>query len=108
MSIRKTLASDAGATFELNLRVKDEAGVVEDLTGATALFTVHKKGEESAYYRQVFAGDETGVVSIVVPDEETLKWKHGRNAYMLNLERTDGTVERLLYGTLQVSSGYRD
>jgi hypothetical protein len=108
LSIRKTLGVDQGATFELSIRVKDEAGIAQDLTGATALFTVHEKGEQTAYYRQVIEGDSTGVVSVIVPDEETLYWEHGRNAYMLNLERTDGTVERLLYGTLQVRSGFND
>lgn len=108
MSIRKTIPSDAGTTFTLSIRVKDEEGEPQDLTGAVALFSVHKKGEEKAYYRQLVDGDSTGVLTVLVPDEETVKWKHGRNAYMLNLERADGTVERLLYGTLTVRSGFSD
>ena len=111
MSMKKNFNADHGTTFDLAVRIKDNAGVALDLTGYTATFTLHGLAtsgnttySSKAYFTREDLPGADGWINVHASDEETSAWHVGRNAYVLDLEAPNGDVERILYGVLEVRS----
>lgn len=110
IAARKNLAMDQGATFIMTVRYKDSAGTPIDLAGWTGKFTIKQRGtgtvikETTADLSPI--GTAVGYVVVEIPDEETALIDAKTFAYTLEITNTEGEIYRLLFGSLDVRSGF--
>lgn len=101
---------EQGATFQLNITWKDEAGVVIDITGYTARMQVRATKAattvllaattENGY---ITLGGVAGTVAISVPASVTAALSFVRAVYDLELISSTGIVTRLVQGGVCLS-----
>lgn len=106
MSVRKNLGIDQGTTYNINLTVKDDADVPVDLTGYTATLFINEPGNKHAFFMKGVEAGSEGQVVITLTALETEDLEAGMPVYRIDLYAPDGTIKRLIYGSLVVRSGY--
>lgn len=102
MSVRKSLAVDTGTTFNVHVRVKNEAGAAVDLEGRTATLNIHYRGDREPFYSLEVEGGADGWLHFTVDSDTTADWSEGNRSYGIDLHNADETDTRLLYGRLVV------
>lgn len=99
----KNLVLDHGASFKQSFRYKDSNDNTVDLTGFSAVFYVYKRGDSSMPIKTVTCSvTADGYIQAYISDEQTELMSLGVFAYALELEDTNGDIDRLLFGQLTV------
>lgn len=95
---------EKGATFSKTLIVKDSAGDVVDLTGATVAGKFRSDKQEDTNFAFVFTIDTpaSGNISWTMSDTVTATLPAGHGFYDINVTYSDNTVQRILEGTANV------
>ena len=103
------IIADQGATFSRAFIKKDDQGRVIPLTGYTARMQVRETFESTSTVMDLTTENDyiiiegaRGVISVVVPDDETRILIPGEYVYDFELIYPDGQVERMLMGTFTV------
>jgi len=99
---------EKGATFSRSIAVKDASNAAINLTGATvrAKMRPSYESEDATAFTMAITNAAQGLVSWLMPDETTAGLSTGVSAvwvYDVEIEYSDGTVERILQGTATVS-----
>lgn len=100
-----------GATFKRILRVKDAAGDPIDLTGASARMHVRENiADETPLLildkdnaRLVATDPEAGELTLLISAGDTAALAFQSGFYDLEIAYSNGTVDRLLEGTIKLS-----
>lgn len=100
-----------GATFKRIIRLKDSANVAIDLTGGAARMQIRRVITDAtplielaaANGRATIADAANGEVSLLIAAEDTSALDFERGVYDLEIEYSDGTVDRVLEGKVRLS-----
>jgi hypothetical protein len=106
-----TLTIYQGSTFRRVVRLADDAGGAIDLTGATARMHVRAAITDTATLLELTEANGRALVTDAVGGEITLLVSAADTAlltfttgvYDLEIEYSDGTVDRVLYGKVTLS-----
>lgn len=100
---------EQGATFDITLTCRDEAGVLVDLTGYTARMQIraNKKAtttllELTTENDRIVMGGAAGTIQLVLPATVTAAIDWTRGVYDLEIVNADGFVQRLWQGDVEV------
>lgn len=103
------IVADQGATFTRAFIKKDDQGRVIPLTGCTARMQIRETYESTGVMADlttendyIVIDEARGIISIVIPDDETRIFLPGEFVYDLELIYPDTSVERMLMGTFTV------
>lgn len=106
---RKDLTIEQGATFELVVEVTDN-GMPVNLTGATARMQIREDVRSTNVLKSLTSPSgglvitpATGLITIKMTDEETAVLTWLRGVYDLEVEFSNGEVNRVLRGDVWVS-----
>lgn len=99
-----------GATWKRVVRLSSRAGPI-DLTGATARMMIREKIVDAATIitlnadnaRAVISDEENGEITLMIADEDTAALNFASGVYDLEIEYSNGTVDRVLYGAVKLS-----
>lgn len=100
-----------GTTFRRVIRLTDSAGDPIDLSGATVRMHVRTKISDTATLleltedngRALVSDAVEGEITLLVSDEDTASLDFTSGVYDLEIEYSNGTVDRVLYGTVKLS-----
>jgi hypothetical protein len=100
-----------GTTFKRILRLKDSTDTAIDLSGATVRMHVRSSLSDTATLleldedngRAVVSDAVNGEVTLLVSDEDTTLLDFSSAVYDLEIEYSNGTVDRVLYGSVKLS-----
>lgn len=100
-----------GATFRRTVTINNSLGVAINLTGATARMqirefiaattTIIELNEANG--RALITDAAGGVITLMIADEDTALLTFAKAVYDLEVEYADGTVDRVLQGTVTLS-----
>ena len=103
------IIADQGATFSRAFIKTDDAGRVIPLTDYTARMQVREQYESATTVLSMTTENDyividgaRGIISVVIPDDETRVLIPGEYVYDFELIYPDGQVERMLMGTFTV------
>ena len=103
------IVADQGATFSRAFIKKDDEKRIIPLTGYTARMQVRESYDSTGIVLNLNTDNDyiiidgsRGIISVVVPDDETRILNPGEYVYDLELIYPDGQVERMLMGTFTV------
>lgn len=103
------IVADQGATFSRAFIKKDDEKRIIPLTGYTARMQVRESYDSTGTVLNLSTDNDyiiidgsRGIISVVVPDDETRILNPGEYVYDLELIYPDGQVERMLMGTFTV------
>lgn len=100
-----------GATFKRVIRLADSTPEPIDLTGATVRMHVRATISDTATLielteangRATVTDAENGEVTLLISATDTAALSFGKAVYDLEIEYSDGTVDRVLAGTVTLS-----
>lgn len=100
-----------GATFKRIIRLTDATAEPIDLTGATARMHIRAAiADETPIIeldntngRAVVSDAVNGEITLLIADEDTAALDFTAGVYDLEIEYSDGTVDRVLAGTVKLS-----
>lgn len=94
-----------GATFFKQVSLKDVDGVPVDLTGATIQGQIRENydSDTSIAFSTSITDEAGGVFTLTIADETTSTITFDRGVYDVEVHYLDGTVDRLLQGSVVVS-----
>lgn len=100
-----------GATFKRIVRLADATSTPIDLSGCTARMHVRAQIDApetlieltAANGRAVISDAENGEVTLLISATDTAALAFSKAAYDLEIEYHDGTVDRILAGTVKLS-----
>lgn len=101
----QTFHIEAGATFAQSFTYTDDDGELFDLTDYTAAFQAREsiESEEPALDLILPIDVETATIALELSAAQTSTLTASRYKYAVELTAPDGTVTRLLQGSLKVS-----
>lgn len=111
-AFKLNLKIDQGATFtkQVTWKTGPAPGVAVDLTGCTARMHARAKITDAVKLLDlttanggIVLGGSAGTVEIILTDEQTAAITWTSAVYDLEIEFADGTVRRLLQGSISVS-----
>jgi len=101
---------DQGATFQLTVVYKDDAGLPINLTGYTAALQVRQNYYDTTALLTLTSPSggivitgATGTIAITMTDVQTGSLDEGFYVYDLEISSSGGTVTRLIQGQFTVS-----
>lgn len=100
-----------GATFKRIIRLKDSANAAIDLTGSTARMQIRQAITDTtplieltaANSRATITDAANGEITLLIADEDTAELDFVKGVYDLEVEYSDGTVDRVLRGKVRLS-----
>lgn len=100
-----------GATFKRVMRLKDSANAAIDLTGSTVRMHVRATMSDTTTIieldedngRAVVSDAENGEITLLISDEDTALLDFTSGVYDLEIEYSNGTVDRVLAGSVKLS-----
>lgn len=103
------IIADQGATFSRAFIKKDDEKRIIPLTGYTARMQVRETYDSTTTLLDLTTENEyiiiegaRGIISVVVPDDETRLLMPGEYVYDFELIHPNGQIERMLMGTFTV------
>lgn len=105
-----TAAIEQGATFDRTITYTDENGDVVDLTGYIARMQIRKNLKDSDFLIELTVANSriiitalTGTIRLLIDAADTADLDFSDAVYDLEIEGSDGTVTRLLQGSVELS-----
>lgn len=100
-----------GATFKKVVRLTDSTPAAIDLTGATARMQIRAAlADETALIelteangRALVTDAENGKITLLITAEDTAALDFTKGVYDMEIEYSDGTVDRVLEGKVKLS-----
>lgn len=100
-----------GATFKRILRLTDATPAAIDLTGSTARMHIRQTIADTTALieltesngRATVTDAAGGEVTLLISDEDTAALDFAKGVYDLEIEYSDGTVDRVLEGKVKLS-----
>lgn len=106
MALKANITIDQGASFATTIDVTDEEGNIINLTGFTGAAQMRKHYTSTAQTAfTVSISTDLGTVSLIMSANATNNVAPGRYVYDCELTDTNGTVSRLVEGTVTVTPG---
>lgn len=104
MAIKGNLVIDQGASFETNINVTDDDGIIVDLTGYTGVAQMRKHYTSLQYYSFTVTIDApNGIVSLSMDSNTTNTIAAGRYVYDCELTSSNNVRSRLVEGIVTVT-----
>lgn len=101
---------EQGVTLSKSFIWKDSAGVAVNLTGYTARMQIRREVNATTTYLsatntngKLVIDAANGKITLSLTDEETSAFTWPTGVYDLEVEASDGTVTRLVQGTITIS-----
>lgn len=104
-AVKRDLVIEKGATFRLNLRLKDDAGLYMDLTGYVGRLQMRATMESDVVAMDAspwITFDNQGRCRVTVPHSVTTSISITQGVYDLEIESPGGEVDRLFKGKVKV------
>lgn len=100
-----------GATFKRIIRLKNSAMAEIDLTGSTARMQIRQAITDATPLIELTAANDratitdaaNGEITLWIADEDTAELDFFKGVYDLEIEYSDGTVDRVLEGKVKLS-----
>lgn len=100
-----------GATFKRVIRLADSTPAAIDLTGSTARMQIRETIDDAtplieltdANSRATVTDAVNGEITLLIADEDTAALDFVKGVYDLEIEYSDGTVDRVLEGKVKLS-----